>query len=226
MILNLSRLALPRRQGHRARADARAARPRQHRVGAALQHGRRPGRAGVRRPQRRDRPGRRGAGPRAAVRGGALALHRGPGRGRRRPPARPPPPRRGAARSARGAPGRDAGLVHRRDAPRARWAARWPSCSAPEEEVYAALRTGLRDYVRQERLRPRGDRALRRHRLRAGGARGRGCAGARAGDLRDDALALLLRGHAGRRPGDRPQPRRRADRAADRGADGQPTRAC
>ena len=43
-----------------------------------------------------------------------------------------------------------------------------------EAEVWAALRTGLRDYVGQERLPRRDPRALRRHRLRAhGGARRR-----------------------------------------------------
>ena len=45
---------------------------------------------------------------------------------------------------------------------------------AREAEVYAALSLGTRDYVREERLRPRRDRPLGRDRLHAGGAdRGR-----------------------------------------------------
>ena len=127
------RLALPRRQGRGARADARPARARQPRRGAVLQHRRRPGRAGVRRPQRRHRPGGRDGRARAAVRGGAHALHDRPGRGRGRPAARPAPPHRRASASGprrRTAPAELAVARGARPAP-ARSAVRWPSCSRP-----------------------------------------------------------------------------------------------
>ncbi len=70
---------------------------------------------------------------------------------------------------------------------------------------------------REERLRRRRPRPLGRHRLRArGGARRRRArAGARA--LRLDAVALLVRGHAVRRPPRGREPRLRLPGAADRG---------
>ncbi len=124
------RLALPRGQGDRARADAGAARQGQHRVGGVLQHRRRPGRAGVRRPQRGDRPGRRRAGALAAVRGGAHASARSTrARSRPRDCATPAtaPPRAGSARRCRCWPRSPS----RSPAAPTRWAARWLRCSAP-----------------------------------------------------------------------------------------------
>ena len=143
------RLALPRGQGPRARADARAARPRQRRRGRVLQPGRRPGRARLRRPQRRDRPGRRDARARAAVRGGARLLHARPRRRRGRRLRDTAPPRRRARASARDArrPRRRARPEPRRRAAADRSAATRRRLLRPEEEVYSALRTGLRDYV-------------------------------------------------------------------------------
>ena len=58
--------------------------------------------------------------------------------------------------------------------------------------MYAALRTGLRDYTDKNGFERVVFGLSGRHRLRAGGAAGRGRARARAGDLRDHALALLL----------------------------------
>ena len=71
----------------------------------------------------------------------------------------------------------------------------------------------LRD---QERLRARRHRALGRDRLDAGRAHRRRRARPRPRDLRDDALAVLVGGHARRRPHAGREPRRRAARAADR----------
>ena len=112
------------------------------------QHGRRPGRAGLRRRLDRRRGGRRGARPRAAVRGGAARRRPRPARGRRQPPD---------------GPRRATGLrIDRVDAVAASHCAgtaprRWPSpasrrASSDEAEVYGALVIGLRDYVAQERL--------------------------------------------------------------------------
>ena len=144
------RLALPRGQGPGARADACAAGARQPGRGGLLQPGGRPGRARLRRPQRGHRPGRRTAGARAPVRGGLRHLRRGPGSGRGRAPARPAPP-------VRQAPGRRGGrLPHahrarRRGAGRGGGRRRDPLLD-PEAEVYAALRTGLHDYVEKNRF--------------------------------------------------------------------------
>ena len=92
-------LALPRPQGHGARADARPARPRLPVGDAVLQPRRRPGRAGLRRPQPGPGPGGPRDRARAPVRGVADRLHHRPRRGDRRPAARHAPP--GDVRSAR-----------------------------------------------------------------------------------------------------------------------------
>ena len=78
----------------------------------------------------------------------------------------------------------------------------------------------------EERLRASGDRALRRDRLRAGGARGRGRARTGARHVRVDALPLLERGHAKRRARDRREPRRRLPRDRHRAARWTRTRRC
>ena len=82
-------LALPPRQGPRARSDVRRPRPRLRRPPRLLQPRRRPGRAGLRRPELRRRPERRGDRPRRPVRGGAADL--------RDPAERPGPTRRASA---------------------------------------------------------------------------------------------------------------------------------
>ena len=68
-----------------------------------------------------------------------------------------------------------------------------------EAEIYAALTLGLHDYVEKNGFAPRRARPVRRHRLRAGRLPGRRRARRRAGERRDHALALLLRGHPGGR---------------------------
>ena len=82
-------LAVSPRQGARARADVRRARPRLRHPLRLLQPGRRPGRAGLRRPQLRARPRWRADRARGAVRGGAARL-RGAVRRRARSPSRCP----------------------------------------------------------------------------------------------------------------------------------------
>ena len=87
-------VALPPRQGDGARADDRAARARQRRDDGLLQPRRRPGRAGLRRPQPDRHARRRGDRARAAVRGGARprrARSRSRCRRRRRSTARSSP---------------------------------------------------------------------------------------------------------------------------------------
>ena len=90
----------------------------------------------------------------AAVRGVTRRLHDRPARGGGRAPARHPPPRqrappaRGAVRRAardRGQPGREPGGARRPG--RARGRRGRGAARSEEDEVYAALRTGLRDYV-------------------------------------------------------------------------------
>ena len=130
---------------------------------------------------------------RARLRGGAARRRPRAGRGGR-PAAPRPAPARARARAADAA---------RRDARRARRPARADPTGieavvAPAlgelEQMRLALELGLRDYVRQERLRRRGDRGLRRDRLGAHGrARGRGV-GAGARPLRLDAVAVLVGG--------------------------------
>ena len=153
VIVNLS--ASPYRRGLRRppRADAHPAR-RGLPVGRRVrEHGRRPGRAGLRRPQPRHRPGRPCPRARAAVRGGAHALHDRPARDRRRAAARHAPSRERAP-PAQGDADRGGAGVHARRASRPRRPAsrRWCRASSPprsgrEAEIYAALRTGLHDYV-------------------------------------------------------------------------------
>ena len=129
------RLPLPRRLRPRARADAHPARrglPERDRV---REHGGRPGRAGLRRPQPGHRPGRADAGALPAVRGEPHLVHDRPARGGRRTPARhaapreraPPAPRHAGGGAARGAPGERGGarLGARR------WAAPARRCSTP-----------------------------------------------------------------------------------------------
>ena len=144
-------VAVPDRLRARARAHARAARRRQPRRRRLREHRRRPGRARLRRAQPRRRPGRARAGPLRPVRGEPHALHDRPARGHLGAPARHPPPRQRAPPAPRRA---DRGAARR-----STWrASRWPAAARtvggevadllePEAEVYAALRTGLRDYV-------------------------------------------------------------------------------
>ena len=128
--------------------------------------------------------------------------------------ARHPPPRQRAPPAARRP--RRASRRARPEPPR-RTRRRWtrsdgdvaPVLGSEEEEVYAALRTGLRDYVEKNGFERVVLGALGRHRLRARRAdRGRR-ARARARDLRVHALPLLERGHPVRRARDRGQPRHR-----------------
>ena len=184
-----------------------------------LQPRRRPGRARLRRPLGRDRPRGHGARPRAAVRGGADALHG-------RPPGRRD---RAAARHAAAPAGAHArcptcassgGSSARRAPGRGRSAATSRALLEPEAEVYAALCLGRARLRAQERLRARRARAVGRDRLDARGAdRGRR-ARRRPRDRGRDALALLLRGHAERRPRARGEPRHPVHRPADRAGDG------
>ena len=71
-------VAVPRRQGPRARGDVPHARARQLRVRRLLQHRRRTGRAHLRRALRRHRRRGRGDRPRARLRGGAARRRRRP----------------------------------------------------------------------------------------------------------------------------------------------------
>ena len=140
------RLALPPRQGRRARADAGPARARQPRLRRLLQPRRRPGRARVRRLQPGRRPGRRAGGARRPVRGGADRL-------RHRPlhaPTRRACATRATARAARARRPAVADLGEL-DAPARHDATAVGGPRAkplePDEEVYAALCLGVRDYV-------------------------------------------------------------------------------
>ena len=194
------RLAVPRRQGRAARADDPAARARRARRGRVLRARRRPGRARLRRPLGRRRP--RGHGDRAgaAVRGGAADRRRRSGARRLRAPARHAPPR--ARRARPDSVDRLGSFTVRGDRRRAPARPTEPAL-APQldivEEVYGALVLGTRDYAAQERLRARRARPERRDRLDARRAHRRRRARRRARDLRDDALAVLLDGHAQRR---------------------------
>ena len=217
VIVNLSASPYHAGKGARARADAGPARARQPRRGGLLQPGRRPGRAGLRRPQPGDRPGRRGGGPRAAVRGGARpSATVDPGAaGRRRACAtRATAPACAGAASAGATPASrsSSALAELRRRRRARRGARAVAepLLEPEAEVYAALvtRACATTWTRTassawcSALSGGIDSAL------VGADRGRR-AGRRARDLRVDALALLVRGHAGRRARDRREPRHR-----------------
>ena len=162
-------VALPRRQGRRARGDAAHPRPRRPRLRRLLQPRRRPGRAALRRRERRDRartaacsPGRRRS-RRTCCSSTSTSARRSrracATRGRAATSSRSPPTRR-----------------CRRAGPRARRSRRAPAPppASVEAELWAALRVGLRDYVQKNGFRRVADRALRRHRLGAGrGARRR-----------------------------------------------------
>ena len=87
------------------------------------------------------------------------------------------------------------------------------------EQMRQGARAGAAGLRRQERLRRRRPRALRRDRLGARRDARRRRARAGAGALRLDAVALLLRGHADRRAAPGREPRLRLPRAPDR-ADG------
>ncbi len=112
VILNLS--ASPYRAGvgeRRERMLDPARRGQPHR-GRVREHGRRPGRARVRRAQPRHRPGWPRARARAPVRGGAQLLHDRPAGDHGRAPARHPPPGERAPAAAR-RPGRRAARATR-----------------------------------------------------------------------------------------------------------------
>ena len=111
-------LAVPRRQGQDARADARPARAGQPHRRGLLQQRRRPGRAGLRRPQPAARLGRVGGGPGAAVRGVADGGDHRPGRCRRA----------GACATRATAPTCAAAGGGRTPASRSSRSSGWPSC--------------------------------------------------------------------------------------------------
>ncbi len=223
------RLPLPRRLRPRARADADPARrglPERDRV---REHGGRPGRAGLRRPQPGHRPGRADAGALPAVRGEPDALHDRSARGGRRPPARHAPPRERAppapghagGGAARGAPGERGGARLGRDGGRhLRAAARSRGRDLRRAAPGAARLRG------EEPLRRGGAGAVGRDRLGARGAARRGRAGARARDLRVDALAVLERGDASGCACDRREPGLPLRGDPDRRRDGRPTTRC
>ena len=136
--------------------------------------------------------------PRAAVRGVAHALHDRPARGRRGAPARHAPPRQRAPpaqrrRAIAEPPVFTLAHAGRREpvAEPAVGGERGADCSAREAEVYAALRTGLRDYVEKNGFERVVLGALGRDRLRAGRADRRRRARPRARHVRLDALPLL-----------------------------------
>ena len=91
-------LALPPRQGPRAGGDVRRALARLRRLLRLLQPGRRPGRAGLRRPEPGHRPRRRADRPRRPVRGGAAALRDPRGGARAASPSRSPTSTRSTGR--------------------------------------------------------------------------------------------------------------------------------
>ena len=197
LVVNISRVAVPRRQGARARGDVRHARARQRVLRRVLQRRRRPGRADLRRPLVRARRRGRGAsrarpGSRRRCSSSTSSPRRVIGRRlrdvRRRALAREretAPPVHGRARRARRAAG------ERRAGAAARSSPFEPSSSRCGSRSSSACAT-----TSEERLPRRRRRRLRRDRLGAdGGARRRG-ARRRARALRLDAVALLLRGDA------------------------------
>ena len=146
------RLAVPPRQGRPARGDARDARRRLRGRARLLQPGGRPGRAGLRRPLgalRRGRaswwPARPSSSEHLLVADVDLGLS---ARRRLREPLARRLPAPADRRRSRGS---------RRPRPRATAAARGRAAPSPpalrdEPEVWAALRTGLRDYVDKNRF--------------------------------------------------------------------------
>ena len=110
------RVAVPRRQGPRARGDAARAGTRQLVLRRALQRGRRAGRADLRRALGRARRRGRGARARRRVRGGAARRRRRSRRGRR-PPAARRAPARARARAGHGRAGRRSSFAPPRDQP-------------------------------------------------------------------------------------------------------------
>ena len=154
VIVNLS--ASPYRAGYGAqpRADARPARGGLPGGGGVREHRRRPGRARLRRPQPRDRPGRRRCSPARPQFEESLTLctidpraigaarlrdtrHRVNVRRQRRAVPIAEPPVVHARQRGRPDRGRGRGRLRRARAAR----------SSLDAEIYAALRTGLRDYV-------------------------------------------------------------------------------
>ena len=199
------RVAVPRRQGARARGDARHAGARQRLLPRVLQRGRRPGRAPLRRALVRDRRRGRRARAGAGVRGGAARGRRRPVRGDRpaadrRPPARA---RARARRRARGAGGRPRAPCAPARTARAR-PRRSPSRSTSSSRCGAALELALRDYVEKNGFARGGARRLRRDRLGADGGARRPGARRRPRPLRVDAVALLVRGRRSRTRGGSP----------------------
>ena len=139
-------LAVPRRQGRRARGDARDAGARQLVLDRVRERRGRPGRAHLRRPQPRARRGRRGRRARARLRGGAAARRRRPDhRGR------PPPARRAAPLARAGAPSLPEATIV--DVPLGDPAAKdafRPVVAEPLgelEQMRLAIELGLRDYA-------------------------------------------------------------------------------
>ena len=133
-------LALPPRQGARAGDDVRRTGARVRRLLRLLQPGRRPGRAGLRRPEPGRRPRRRGDRPRRPVRGGAAGLRR---------------PRRGSRTARRAARRRRRGL---------RGAGPRPARLRRQERLPPRRPRPLG----RDRFRPGGDARGRRRRPRAG----------------------------------------------------------
>ena len=220
-------LAVPRRQGPRARGDAEGARARQLVLRRALQRGRRAGRADLRRPLRRARRRGRGARPRRRLRGGAARRRRRPGRRGRPPAARRAPPRARARPGARRADERRARAAARAGRSRSRRGSRRRSttssrCGSRSSSACTTTSTknGFGDVV----IGVSGgiDSALTAALcVEALGA------GARARRL--DAVALLVGGDARRRAAARRVARDRLPRAPDRadgrGVHGRPQRA-
>ena len=149
-------LALPRRQGRRARGDAGDARARQLLLDRVRERRRRAGRADLRRPEPRPRRERRGRRARAGLRGGAA-----PGRRRRDDRRGPQAPRRAPARpgprAARAARAAGRGRAdRRRRASASRRSRRSPSrsassrrCGSPSSSACATTpgRTAFTDVV-------------------------------------------------------------------------------
>ena len=107
----------------------------------------------------------------------------------RRLPATPPPPRRCGSRP-------PAAAAQRR-APPAAGTRRIAAALRDEPEVWAALRTGLRDYVGKNRFPGVHRRPVGRDRLGAHGGDRRGRARRRPRDRRGDAVVALLAGEPG-----------------------------